>query len=339
MTYKKIVFVLTMVILCRISVSRQVQAAASNGYEADSLTYIQFSDMNEALPVSYIKKGRQMLNGDGEKNLYSILQTTLLREALPAEKLLYKTEADSAIYEKRRSPDYSCRVMTSGKWELFPGEVRYQSYSLRKQPAKSGWNRYFKKYLKNHVVDSPVVIKESYTFDWNGVGMELVTASNVMVREGKDCKIADGRNKKGILPLNRNAAVYTISALFKNGKAVLDVFSNIQRVSVSERAFEPSGSGISFWQPSDGSWYQDYIGSVQIGTDGKHKKFRCCFNMYGESSMREYCYFPEFLICDMDGDGKSEVIVYHGGSDSLRQRIVIYRRVHGKLERSFSIGP
>lgn len=58
-----------------------------------------------------------------------------------------------------------------------------------------------------------------------------------------------------------------------------------------------------------------------------------------ESDMREYCYFPEFLILDMDGDGKSEVAVYHGGSDSLRQRIVTYRQIHGKPERSFSIGP
>ena len=280
-----------------------------------------------------------MLNGDGEKNVYSILQATLLKEALPAEKLPYKIEADQAIYGSRSHPDYSCRVMTSGKWELFPGEVKYKLYSLRKQPAKSGWNRYFKKYLNKYTVDSPVVIKESYTFDWNGASMELVTASNVIVREEKDCKIADGRNKKDTLPLNHNAAVYTISALFKNGKAVLDVFSNIQRVSVSERAFGPSGSGISFCQPPAGSWYQDYIGAVQLGIDGKRKKFRCCFNMHGESDMREYCYFPEFLILDMDGDGKSEVAVYHGGSDSLRQRIVIYRQIHGKPERPFSIGP
>jgi len=55
--------------------------------------------------------------------------------------------------------------------------------------------------------------------------------------------------------------------------------------------------------------------------------------------MREYRYFPELVVCDADGDGKSEIAVYCGGSGSLRQRLMVYRLADGKLERSFSIGP
>lgn len=313
----------------------QAQAAAGSKKEADSITYIQFSDMQEALPVSYIQKGKQLLTGDGDDHVYSRLQNTLFRQALPAEKLPYNAKAEKALYGKKKRPDYSCRVMASGSWELFPDTVRYQAYSLDRQPSKSSWNRYFKKYLKKHAADSPVVIKESYAFDWNGAKMELVTASNVSFRAGTGVRISDGRNQNRVLPQNRSAAVYTVSALFQDGTAVADIFSNIQKVSRSRS----SGGVISFCQPPEGEAYQDYIESVQTGADGKWKKFRCYFDMAGELEMREYRYFPELVVCDADGDGKSEIAVYCGGSGSLRQRLMVYSLADGKLERSFSIGP
>ena len=293
----------------------QAQAAAGSKKEADSITYIQFSGMQEALPVSYIQKGKQLLTGDGDDHVYSRLQNTLFRQALPAEKLPYNAKAEKALYGKKKRPDYSCRVMASGSWELFPDTVRYQAYSLDRQPSKSSWNRYFKKYLKKHAADSPVVIKESYAFDWNGAKMELVTASNVSFRAGTGVRISDGRNQNRVLPQNRSAAVYTVSALFQDGTAVADIFSNIQKVSRSRSS------------------------GVQTGADGKWKKFRCYFDMAGELEMREYRYFPELVVCDADGDGKSEIAVYCGGSGSLRQRLMVYSLADGKLERSFSIGP
>lgn len=339
MTNRIVIFVLIVfMFVYGISAKDLAWAAASNGKEADSITYIQFSDMQEALPVSYIWEGQQVLNGDGENYVYSQLQDTLFKQALPAEQLFYNVKAGKALYGKGKHPDDSCRVMTSGRWELFPDAVKYQAYSLRKQPQKTNWNHYFKKYLKKHAADSPVVIKESFTFDWNGEKMELVTASNMSFRTETHVQISDGRNQKGALPQNRNAALYTISALFQNGTAVLDVFSNIQKVS-SSKAFGPSGSGISFCKPPEGEAYQDYAECVQLGENGRWKKFRCYFDMAGELEMREYRYFPEFLACDVDGDRKSEMVAYCGGSASLRQRIVVYRLVNGKLERSFSIAP
>lgn len=112
-----------LVLVCRIFVKDQVQAVARSGSETDAITYIRFSNMTEALPVSYIQKGRQLLEGDGEKNIFSILQDTDLEEAPSAEELPYQAEAGQAVYGKGKRPAGSCKVMTNGDWELFPESV------------------------------------------------------------------------------------------------------------------------------------------------------------------------------------------------------------------------
>lgn len=243
------------------------------------------------------------------------------------------------MYGKGKRPAGSCKVMTNGDWELFPESVEYKAYSIRRQPAVSRWKNYFEKRLKKRSVNSPVVIKESYTFDWDDVKTELVTASNVIVSEDMELKISDGKNRESTLPSNSHAAAYTISTLFRNGKAVLDVFSDVQMVQASKKAFGETGSGISFCLPPKGAEYQDYIQLVQFGNSKEWKKFRCFFQMNGESVMREYRYFPKYMVCDLDGDGKAELAAYQDGSSSLWQWMAVYRLTDGVPEKNFVMKP
>lgn len=125
-----------------------------------------------------------------------------------------------------------------------------------------------------------------------------------------------------------------------DGKAVVNIFSDIQPIPISKKAFDTSGLRISFYPPSEkGTMYQDYIIAIQMGKNKKCKKYPCAFNMNGESVMREYQYFPKYLFCDLDGDKQSELVAYHDGSGSLQQRIVVYRLSNGALEKSFSVTP
>lgn len=110
-------------------------------------------------------------------------------------------------------------------------------------------------------------------------------------------------------------------------------------MSAGKKEFGCSGNGISFSKPSKGTEYQDYIELVQLDSNKEWKKFRCLFNMNGEAVMREYCYFPKFLVCDVDSDEKSELVAYHDGSGSLRQRIVVYRLIDEAPGKYFSIVP
>lgn len=323
-----------------------VLADAQNGYKTDAafpdaVTYIRFSNAEEAVPVSYVRNGKQLLTGDGKTPMHiHILADTLLKDALPAEELVRWTYADTAASGKESQPDFSCMVMTDGDWELFLDSPQYQAYSMKNQPSDSKWHRYFKKLLKQQSVDSPVVIKESYTFDWGGVKTEVVTASNVLVSKGTDLKEASGKVKNKTLPSNEHPAVYTISALFRDGAAALPIFADIQPVPSGKKAFDRSGEGIAFYPPTvKGTLYQDDILSVQFDKENRVKKFRCFFNMNGEGSMRQYRCFPAYLICDLDGDGQSELVAYHHGTDSLSQLSVVYRLVDGVPKRSFSITP
>lgn len=315
--------------------------SAADQILTDAVTYVKFSNMTEAVPVSYVKNGEQLLAGDGKTPVYAHrLVDTIGKDAPLVKDLVRQEEADETVYGKGKQPDVSCVVTTSGDWELFTDQLDYQVYSMQNQPSNGAWNRYFKKLLKKQSVDSPVVIKESYTFAWEGVKTDIVTASNVVLSGEADVKKASGEEKKRTMPSNQHAAVYTISALFRDGKAVCPIFSDIQPVSGGMTAFDRSGDGIAFYPPSEkGTMYQDDVLSVQFGEKNQWKKFRCFFNMNGEGTMRQYRYFPKYLVCDLDGDGCSELVAYHDGAGSLWQVLIVYRLVDGMPERSFVITP
>lgn len=117
-----------LVLSIQISIKNVVQVNAKEKV-ADTVTYVTFSNMDEAIPVSYIRQGKQLLTGNGEENVYSQLYNTILKDAPAAEQLTHKL--DKAMYKDGRYPHFSCTIMTSGEWELFPEQAIYQAYSIQ----------------------------------------------------------------------------------------------------------------------------------------------------------------------------------------------------------------
>lgn len=207
-------------------------------------------------------------------------------------------------------------------------DATHEVYNLKCQPDNPKWQNYFKKKLKKMKIDSPVFIRESYVVDWDGQKMEIVVASNVIVSKNEKLYQADGTSVEQTLPSNKRCAVYTMSAVFGENSAVVDVFSDVRYLSKSRKEFSGSRSGISFYQPTKkGTYYQKYISVIQKDERGKLKRYRLFFNMTGELLLREYKYFPKFKMHDVDGDGMKELVAYHDGSGSLCQYSYVYKLV------------
>jgi len=325
----------------------QTYANAVKNKSTDTLhgmiTYAKFPDISGdgiCLPVSYLKEGRQLLSGKQITNSYSQLVSGVLKDVPIWEELPFQIETDEFMYVKGKHPDFSGMVASNGSWELFPDKVTYKTYNMRNQPAKLKWKRYFKKKLKEKAINSPVVIKESYTFDWNGIETELVTASNAVICGSEEIRKSNGKSTGQTLPSNKNAAVYIMSAVFRKDGTVIEIFSDILPLSKSKKTLHESDSGISFYKPSaKGTNYQSYVSAIQYNKSGKLEKYKLYFNMYGELLIREYKYFPRYIVSDINGDGKSELVVYHSGSSSLRQQLIVFKLVDDIPVKDFWIVP
>jgi len=309
----------------------------------DAVTYVAFpakDKVPEYIPLSYVSGGRQLLTGESEHNRYAELAETVLKDAPAADALDGGIDAGNALYGDNGRPEICGAVASSGGWNLFPDKVRYQKYDWNSQPDQDRWQRYFRKKLRGMSIDSPVVIKESYLFDWDGVRTEVVTASNAVISKKETCLSSNGKTVKRKLPSNKKAAVYTVSAMFRGDGTVTDIFCDAQPVQRSEKAFDGSGEGIAFCPPSEkGAVYQNYVSTIQFQRSGKLSKYRCFFDMNGELSIREYRYLPKYLVCDTDGDGKSEFIAYHDGSGTLGQVFRVYKLADGRPVISLSMKP
>lgn len=229
-----------------------------------------------------------------------------------------------------------CCVASSGDWALFPAKVTYCQYTAEDQPDRPEWTDYVRSWLNGLCFDTPAIISEAWIFDWNGTQAAVVTASNVAaVSEGALLTKQDDYANPNV-PSGETTAVYTVSALFTAGNAPLELHSAYLEVPPG-----PLGStelGVSYLPP-DGDFvsFQQFLSVTQYDASGNMVLCPVFCDHGGELNLRIFRYRPGFLLCDLDGDGETELVESRNGHSSLYCSSIVFRLEDGAPQRLCSI--
>jgi hypothetical protein len=84
--------------------------------------------------------------------------------------------------------------------------------------------------------------------------------------------------------------------------------------------------GISYvpWNKDYGQ-YMQFISAVQYDGSGNATEFPIFNNMNGELTIRDFQYMPRYLISDIDGDTKSEVVINVSRTSSSMSFCKVYK--------------
>ena len=265
------------------------------------ITYIKFDDW--FIPVSYFFKGQQLLSGD--VGAYSQIKDTVLKEVPEAEELSH--------YEG----EYST-IASNGSWCFFPDHINYVEYTLETQPLHTNWVKFFQKRLNRLNYDGPIIIIESYAFDYNGKEISIVTASN-LVFESEDAEY------QCIQPQNNNPIIYTISALFFEDEDIGPIEIYNRTMEIPKERDESEHIGISYLALDDDyTKYTWLFSAVQYGQENNNSIFPIYCDYNGELNVRDFKYIPCYCICDIDGDKKPEVVQCIKATSSSMSFCVVY---------------
>lgn len=192
---------------------------------------------------------------------------------------------------------------TTGDWTPVVSKIKYTDYSKSEEKPKDYWIAAVKQHLDSRfedmykcTADTPVVITESWAFDYNGRNAEIITACNLVYSDGvKKYDSAAECDIPQIIPQGQNFAAYEISLLIVNGKTERVLESDIERVG-------------EFTYPAEGFFVNEY--SVWQ-SDEKGETVLCPMFTSGSYSLREMRVQNDYLYLDVDGDGMGEIIERH----------------------------
>ena len=232
-------------------------------------------------------------------------------------------------------------IASNGDWDFFPAQVKYEKYTLENQPDNREWSDYFTAQLAAVFPNTPVVMTESWVFNWTGKKVAVVTASNAIVSGDENSLYMGGDNPSPALPnppSGDNTVIYMMSAIFIDGSAPLSVIGNTQKIETNP-IDESANVSLSYAPPQDSSTsYQQFFSAVQTDANG----FLICpiFNdMNGEYALWSYECDPLVLVCDIDGDGVPEILTYINNNSSDMCLCTVYKLENGNPEKVFSIVP
>lgn len=282
----------------------------------NSITYIGID--GAFFPISYIDNGVQLLSGN--VGPYSAFAENMLKETPSADSLNKIDLPDIDTDAAGLGP-----IASNGTWAFFPDEATYQTYSSDNQPNQSDWIEYFKERLSASNYDGPIIIQESVTFQWDGMETAIVTASNVIISGGNgDSWANQDVYQTAMLPENSTPSIYIISALFTQGNAPIELFDLYCEIPKGQE--ESASMGISYvpWNKDYGQ-YMQFISAVQYDGSGNATEFPIFNNMNGELTIRDFQYMPRYLISDIDGDTKSEVVINVSRTSSSMSFCKVYK--------------
>ena len=213
-------------------------------------------------------------------------------------------------------------VSTNGGWELFPDKAVRETYTIDRQPDRPDWTDYFSRKLAASGWDCPVLIREVLTFSWGGRQAEIVTGSNVLITATDEDEHWWGEDVTGEmlaaaqLPAKRSRSVYRCSVLFLEGAEPMEL-----ETYYGEEIPEDGWLGRSDLDLG----LLTFFSAAEYRPDGGVDTYRVFCDDSTELNLRYWGYAPRFLICDLDGDGRSELVYDHDDSSSLYHHTFIYR--------------
>ena len=313
---------------------------------ASTVTYVSFGGDADVwphysfyLPVSYIKDGVQMLTRENWQKTFANTESMYMTSGdfekamagAPAPDDISMIEVD-AMYSLGKN-DRMDSIATNGDWDLFPARAAYEKHTLDNQPDRPEWSDYFKKEIGWHsysqeaqptdALAAPVVIAESWFFEWGGAEAALVTASNAVLTAGYGENTGAAPNP----PSGGNTIMYTISALFVGGRPPILLH---ERYSPLNGAYSPRND-LPF--PCS-----QYMSAVQADENGE---LMLCpvfsYDTTGDASDYRVSFKPEYMICDIDGDGRAELIQYNQGFSALFCNYSVWKLIDGAPAMVFAM--
>lgn len=282
---------------------------------ADSVTYVDMDGF--WVPVSYVRDEEQRLTGDAGP--YSMALDSLLHDAPPAKDLPQIAPPEGGVGLGSLASD--------GTWDFYRDRVEHRiSFPTDPRPQEPDWQAYFQERLEKLHYDGPVLICESVRFSWDGLDAAFVTASNVAGRAWAD-------DQPARQPENANPSLYVLSALFVQGNAPVEVYSQFYALPNGQNAPE----GVTYGPCVSGELYLPCLTAMQYGLSGEVEAFPVLCNMNGELLVRDLVYRPGWRVADIDGDGASEVIVGISASSSLMRYCEVYDLAQGTAKKTLHL--
>lgn len=303
--------------------------AGTTDVPADSITYIRSN--GAYIPLSYISGGEQKLSGTWTPS--ATVYDSVLNDA-PAGDTLSKVSL-SKEFESLDSTHEWGPIASNGTWDFFPGNVSRVTHNMNNQPQQDTWTEYFRQKLDAVSIDSPVVITDVYSFSWDGVEASIVTASNLLSASGAE------PTSEGYLGQTRleNSApgIYTISTLFLSGSEPVDLlFNHISGLTGQKTA---GGQDMSYTKSdiTDGTDYPP-LANVQYDNQGGTAAFQLYYGHGGELTLRNEVCQPDYLVADIDGDGKVELVFNRDTPSSTFSYTKVYKLADHELSEVMCIG-
>ncbi len=276
----------------------------------DSITYVNFSSDNADdcfIPVSFIKNGVQLITGDLG------LQGDVLAGAPKADTL------------KKANG-----IASDGEWNFFPYEVKHTEYTYDNQPENKEWTDYFRTMLAK---DAPIIIADVYSLEQHGVQIDVVTASNI-VMTGDIAKLytKDDTYPTPNIPQSERTSIYIICAVFIEGQEPTKLYE----LSGSFLTINDMG-GISCDPTVYSGYFQQIYSTLQYDESGEVSVCPIYCNMNGELNLRSYSNKPAFVLADIDGDGKVELVQNTDQGSSDMSVCIIYDYTNNGYEIKASL--
>lgn len=351
---KYIIFIITVAILllsgCGFSVVNDIQSYElenNNNFTFINLKQLKINDFDIPIftteedffhLVSYIDRGKEILHKE------NVQSNNLLNDSNDIKSIFSKDyyTTDSTQYSMLNDKDIILKG--NGGWEYITSKVKYTNYVVDKNASpKQKWVDYFSERLTNMVgkTSTPVIITDSWEFIWDGNITEIIIASNIMVTEDINNPLPDEKTVKPVIPSGENHVMYEMSVMFINDTPVMmgindicDDYSKISLKSIQTNisADDPLYSNCSFVPPSNGQVFEYAYNCAQIDENNNiiycpvFIESNCYYGTY-----REFDYKLKFLVADINGDAKTEVLAYNKGHSSNSFMIIAYNLDNNSL--------
>lgn len=178
-------------------------------------------------------------------------------------------------------------------------KVKYINYRKDSQQPKTEWEQAFKNALESQQINiyyqSPIIYRESWTYQYKDEIIEVVTASNfVLPEELNDQEIEEAYNADNVMCSDIEQSVYNITLLFYNN------YKNFKILDITEYGYSaPSeDDNTSFSTGNYYSYFYDSQGIIKL------------FPLYESPIMSPYNYLTtcsSYCFLDINNNGIVEI--------------------------------
>ena len=271
-------------------------------YINDSLMRTTDNISNDFVLVSYTENNVQLLDvSEGElyRSIYNKYPSNTMKNTIFA-KNYYDTSTSNYVH----IGDNDIIIKYSENTNIPIHKVTYKNYVIDSNVPSNKWVEYYETKLINY--NTPVVITESWSIDFDNIHIDIVNASNICINQEESSNYHINTNERFV--------IYMFSSVFINGDFVGDIGEQlIEKLSINEIENKDTILSIGCYE-NISNIYSCY----QINEDGQQVIIPVYANTEIKSLPLEFLYPDKFLFFDFDNDKKIEILQRVNGSSSLR---------------------